>query len=141
MQFQVPQFIEIEDKVVGPLSFRQFVYVAGAIGLAFIIYLFIPRLLAIPLILGALGLGAALAFYKVNNKPFVHFLESWFRYLIASKLYIWKKIPKKPESGELEVAESSGLYVPKLSDSKLKDLAWSLDVQDHTPKDSSSTSQ
>ena len=30
MQFQVPQFIETEDKVVGPLTLRQFMYIAGA---------------------------------------------------------------------------------------------------------------
>ncbi|TSC61742.1 MAG: SsrA-binding protein, partial [Parcubacteria group bacterium Athens0416_74] len=32
MQFQVPQFIEVEDKIVGPLTFKQFVFIAGGLG-------------------------------------------------------------------------------------------------------------
>lgn len=141
MRFQVPQFIEIEDKVIGPLSFKQFVYIAGAVGLAFLLYVFLPKIFAIPLGLGALALGGSLAFYKINNKPFVHFLESWFRYITTAKLYIWKKVPKKPEPGAQETQGASNLYMPKLSDSKLKDLAWSLDVQDKAAEDSSSTSR
>jgi hypothetical protein len=29
MQFRVPQFIDIEDKLFGPLTFKQFIYLAG----------------------------------------------------------------------------------------------------------------
>ena len=39
MQFQVPQFIETEDKIVGPFTLRQFIYVAGA-GLGSVILYF-----------------------------------------------------------------------------------------------------
>jgi hypothetical protein len=131
MRFQVPQFIEVEDKVIGPLTFKQFVYLAGGAGLVFLLYTFLPFIVALPLMAGAAGLAGALAFYKFNNKPFVDFLASLFRYATARKLYIWKKELKKPtgkESGE--PTETDALYVPKLSDSKLKDLAWSLDVHD-----------
>ena len=38
MQFQVPQFIEVEDKIFGPLTFKQFVYVAGGAGLAYLVW-------------------------------------------------------------------------------------------------------
>ena len=131
MQFQVPQFIEVEDKVVGPLTFRQFVYLAGSLGLGFLLYLFLPGLIAFPLIIAVVGLGVALAFYKINNKPFIDFLAASFRYLITTKLYIWKKKPKKPEAHQArEVNTLDTLSVPKMSDSKLKDLAWSLDVHD-----------
>ena len=43
MRFQVPQFIEVEDKIFGPLTFKQFVYVTGGVGLAVILFLFLPR--------------------------------------------------------------------------------------------------
>jgi len=53
------------------------------------------------------------------------------KYFLRNKLYIWKKqnkpIARKTETGEEDLL--SGLYVPKLSDSKLKDLAWSLDIK------------
>ena len=42
MQFQVPQFIEIEDKIFGPLTFKQFIYLAGGGGLCFLLYTILP---------------------------------------------------------------------------------------------------
>jgi len=131
MRFQVPQFIEIEDKVFGPLTFKQFLYLAGGAGLSFILYVFLPLLIAIPLILGVAGFSAALAFYKTDNKPFIVLVGSWFRFVLGSKLYVWKKEAKKPKMADTKKEEEpESLYVPKLSDSKLKDLSWSLDVKE-----------
>ena len=75
MRFQVPQFIEVEDKVVGPLTLKQFMYLAGGAGMAFVAYRFLPLFIAIFVIPAIAGLSLALAFYKVNNKPFVDLLE------------------------------------------------------------------
>jgi len=128
MQFQVPQFIEVEDKIFGPLTFKQFIYVAGGAGLSFVIYTVLPLFLAVIVIIPVAGFALALAFYKINNKPFIGVVESAFKYTLNSKLYIWKKeknIPKKKVAAEKNKMNS---YVPKLSDSKLKDLSWSLDV-------------
>ena len=38
MRFEVPQFIEIEDKIFGPFTWKQFVYLAGGVGLAAVIF-------------------------------------------------------------------------------------------------------
>ena len=132
MKYQVPQFIDVEDKIFGPLTFKQFVYVAGSAGMSFVIYKFVPIIIAIPIILAVMGFGLALAFYKVNNKPFIAVVESAIKYWGASKLYIWKKLQKKPEAtGMLENTQTvEGMFVPKLSDSKLKDLTWSLDINE-----------
>lgn len=130
MRFEVPQFIDIEDKIFGPLTFKQFVYLAGGAGASIVSWVMLPKIIAIPLILIFCGLAAALAFYKVNNKPFVDFLESALRYGAGGKLYIWKKeTPKVTQQKPVELP-SETLAVPHLSDSKLRDLAWSLDVHD-----------
>nr|HPI66783.1 PrgI family protein [Candidatus Paceibacterota bacterium] len=71
MQFRVPQFIDIEDKLFGPLTFKQFIYLAGGAGLVFVIYKTIPLVFAIFLMIPVAGLAAALAFYKPNGKPFI----------------------------------------------------------------------
>jgi hypothetical protein len=76
-----------------------------------------------------IAFSLALALYKVNNRPFVFVVEAAFKYFFTDKLYIWKKTEKKPQHKE-EVESQSPLYVPKLSDSKLKDLTWSLDIND-----------
>ena len=131
MQFQVPQFIEVEDKIFGQLTLKQFIYLIGGAGLSFIIYTLIGSLIwSIVFILPIMGFAVALAFYKVNNKPFINVVESAFKYYFGGKLYIWRKkdklIEKKVES---DAVDTSSFYVPKLSDSKLKDLTWSLDIK------------
>lgn len=133
MRFGVPQFIEIEDKIFGPFTFKQFMYLAGGAGISFILWNFIPsNFLAILLIVPVVGFAMALAFYKVNSKPFIYIVEAAVKYVTAEKLYIWKKeVVVKGRSGTEEVPEEIS-YVPRLSDSKLKDLSWSLDVIDTT---------
>ena len=78
MQFKVPQFLEIEDKIFGPFTFKEFVYLAGGTGLCFMLYRALGVLLgAIPIIIIA-SLSLALTFYKPNSKPFINMLESIF---------------------------------------------------------------
>lgn len=127
MQFQIPQFIEVEDKIFGPLTFKQFIYLVGGGGISFVIYSVLPFFLAILLIIPIVALSLALAFYKINNKPFIEVLEAAFKYVLGSKLYIWKKSDRAAVHKE-DVPMAQNLYVPKISDSKLKDLSWSLDV-------------
>lgn len=132
LNFHVPQFIEVEDKVVGPFTLRQFIYLIGGVGIAFIAYKLLPLFLAVFIILPALALGGALAFYKVNNRPFIFLLESAFKYSIGNKLYVWRKESKKivPKVVPKKEDISPLLNMPKVSSSKLKDLAWSLDVNE-----------
>lgn len=139
MRFEVPQFIDIEDKVFGPFTFKQFVYLAGGAGASVVSWILLPKIIAIPLILVFGGFGAALAFYKVNNKPFVDFLEAALRYSFGGKLYIWKKEVQKVEKQNLAQLPDETLSVPHLSDSKLRDLAWSLDVHDSLYSETNNT--
>src|SRR3989344_5379449 len=135
MKYQVPQFIEIEDKIIGPLTIKQFTYLVGGGGMAFIFYTFIPIYLAVILIAVVIPLSLALAFYKINNKPFIDFLESAFVYYTKQNLYIWKKEEKSPPRRSADEAEKSSeapqIYVPRLSDSKLKELSWTLDINEN----------
>ena len=127
MQFQVPQFIEVEDKIFGPLTLKQFIYLAGGTGLSLACYFLLPFFIAVLLIVPIVAFSLALAFYTVNRKPFINVLESAFMYMLSNKLYLWQKRARStaPQAAT-EAAES--LLAPKLSDSKLKDLAWSLDI-------------
>ncbi|MFA5841519.1 MAG: PrgI family protein [Candidatus Paceibacterota bacterium] len=135
MRFGVPQFIEIEDKIFGPFTFKQFIYLAGGAGISFMLWNFIPiGFFAIILILPVAAFSIALAFYKVNSKPFIYTVEAAVKYMLAEKLYIWKKGAGKIIKGQDSGAAPEISYVPKLSDSKLKDLSWSLDVIDTTKK-------
>lgn len=145
MRFQVPQFIEVEDKIFGPLTIKQFVYLGGGAGLAFVFWRLLPGFLAIIIDLPIIGFALALAFYKVNNKPFIYVVEAAFKYFFTNKLYIWHKsdtapIITSPEAlADKEAMEYAKIMVPKISDSKLKDLTWSLDIKESMYKNTEHT--
>lgn len=135
MQFQVPQFIEVEDTIFGPLTFKQFLYLAGGAGASYIFWRVLPIYFAGPLILAVAGLAASLAFLQWNGRPFINALEHGFFFLIRTKLYLWSNKQKgagqrRTMRKEIQARNGSALYVPKLSDSKLHELAWSLDVKE-----------
>lgn len=133
MRFQVPQFIEVEDKIFGPLTIKQFIYILGGAGMSFLVYSFVPTLVfKVIIIVPIMAFSLALAFYKVNNKPFLNVVESAFHYFFSSKLYIWKKVDKAIIEKKQTAQTTPEFYVPKLSDSKLKDLTWSLDIKQST---------
>lgn len=91
MRFEVPQFIEIEDKIIGPLTWRQFIYLAGGAGLLIILYFTLPFILFVLFGLPIGALAGSLAFHRINNRPFSVFLESGFNYFTKGKLYLWRK--------------------------------------------------
>jgi len=91
MQFNVPQFIEIEDKLIGPLTIKQFGYLAVGGGICFMLYfpLQLPAFIAATIIIMSACL--ALAFIKINGRPFSHFLINFFNFAIKPKIYVWKR--------------------------------------------------
>lgn len=133
MQFQVPQFLEIEDKIFGPFTFKQFVYLVGGGGICFVLFRLLGFWWGIIPMLAVAGLSLALAFYRPNNKPFIEMLESAIFYGFQSKLFIWQK-NKDDKNAKMNKESMSedlpGNVTPKLDGSKLRDLAWSLDVLD-----------
>lgn len=91
MQFTVPQFIEHEAKIVGPLTFKQFTYVGFAAAICFVLYFLAPFSI---FLLGVLVLGGgalALAFVKVGGRSLPTIVANVFRYSVGQKGYIWKK--------------------------------------------------
>jgi hypothetical protein len=132
MQFKVPQFIDVEDKLFGPFTFRQFIYLVGGAGIIFVIYKIFPLWIGIFIIIPVGILSVLLVFYKINEKPFIYYLEAGINYLISSKLYIWKQRLVNPNIKDKE-GDGSTLplvsIVPMTTTNKLKDLSWSLDVQ------------
>jgi hypothetical protein len=135
MQFKVPQFLEIEDKIFGPFTFKQFVYLAGGAGLCFVIFKLLGLLLGIIPMLAVAGISVALTFYRPNNKPLLDMVEAGFKYTMQNKLYIWKRRKNQKKNEQMKVGienknKAMGEMAPRLGASKLRDLAWSLDVLD-----------
>ncbi len=134
MQYQVPQFIEVEDKIVGPLTLRQFIYLAGSGGLAALFFTTLPLVWAVIVTIPFAGLGIALAFYRINNKPFAEILEAGFSYITGKKFFLWKREEKTVQAttaaaiAAKEAEAAAARRTPKLTRGKLSELAWSMDV-------------
>ena len=77
MRFEVPQFIDVEDKIFGPLTFKQFIYLAGGVGLAYVSYKLVPAPISWILALAFVILGLLLAFYKVNSRTFIEIAQAF----------------------------------------------------------------
>lgn len=134
MQFQVPQFIEVEDKIVGPFTFKQLIYLIGGVGGIYILKKSLPAMLAYPLMMALAIFTWALIFYKFNDRPFILALQSWVKYQLSGKLYLWNKQPKvvTRQDPKKPGAAIPTTMAPTLSQNKLKELSWSLDIQDTT---------
>jgi len=128
MKFEVPQFIDVEDKIVGPFTFRQFAYLVGGAGLCYIALKIIPGIFCILAIIPIAGISIALAFIKVNNKPLLNVVESAFNYTLRKKLYLWKKEEKLKTEKKEDTEVKTQTYLPRISESKLHDISWGLDV-------------
>lgn len=127
MQFHVPQFIEIEDKIIGPLTLKQFLWLLAAAVILFILWTALPLALFILAGLPVLGFFGILAFYKINGRPFIYFLTSGFKFLIKPKLHLWQK-PQKIKKEIIKKTVGARHALPKIKP-RLSELAWKLDAR------------
>lgn len=92
MRFQLPQFIETETKLVGPLTLKQFLWVAGGVSILFLMFMtlqvsFLFFLIGIPVA----ALFLALAFLKIEGIPLINYIAYLLSYLLNPKRYIFRK--------------------------------------------------
>lgn len=134
MQFQVPQFTDIEDKVIGPFTLKQFLYIAAAGGLLFILFkilkFFVFLIIAIPI--GALTIS--LAFVRVHDQPFISVVKNFFGFLRKPDFYIWKKPEPKSETKEEKTPEIIKATAPKRklklkTKENLQEIGWKIEIQ------------
>lgn len=95
MQFNVPQFIDKEDKIVGPFTAKQLGWLAGAAAVMFILWAFLDMTAFIIASVPVIGIFGAFAFYHPNGQPFISFISSTIRFASRPKIYMWKRVPEK----------------------------------------------
>lgn len=91
MQFQIPQFIDTEDKIAGPLTLKQLLYVMGAGILIFATYWIFAAWLWFFIAMTAGITAVALAFVKYNGQPLQKILISGLGFVLKPRLYLWKR--------------------------------------------------
>jgi len=96
-QFQIPQFIEVENKIVGPLTLKQFGYLAAAGAFGFLTYFALVFWLWLFLTAIVAAIAVSLAFVKYNGQPLPKVAFSAFGFFWRPRFYLWQKIEEAPE--------------------------------------------
>ncbi len=94
MQFQVPQFIETEDKIVGPLSLRQFIIVGAGVGAAALLYFMLQTWIWLILAAILVGSSIGIAFVNIKGRPLPKVIMSAFNFYWNPQIYVWQ--PEHP---------------------------------------------
>ncbi len=108
MQFTVPKFIDREAKIVGPFTFKQFLFVATAVGIILIIWFILPKPLFFMASVILLGSSLLLAFFKMGGRSLPVVLKNFFLFSVAPKIYLWKKSGFPPKMIKRESPKEEG---------------------------------
>jgi hypothetical protein len=91
MRYQLPQFIEMEDKLIGPLTLRQFLYLIAVPIICYLLHFFVrlPYVIMVGVIFFPIAL--LLAFYRINGRPFTHAFLGLLRFVKKPQMYVWER--------------------------------------------------
>jgi hypothetical protein len=113
MQFQVPQFLDVEDKIFGPLTLKQFLYLAGAAGFSFILFFVVEEWLWITFTVVLGTIASSLAFVKYNGRPLIYSLLYAIKFAWQPKMYLWRyTAPQREEVRVLNQGKYSSTGSP-----------------------------
>lgn len=134
-QFTVPQFIDVEDKIMGPVTTRQFVIITIAGLLVFLEYKTADFTLFLLEGILTVVFAGAFAFLKVNGMPFHYFLLNLLETVLHPKTRVWRKEVSEAELREAihaPIAISKGVHAtavhPPVTASRLQQLSLMVDT-------------
>ncbi len=129
MLFGTPQFIDVEDKIVGPFTGKAllWMFILGVILLILwnVVTQGVFFAIAIPLALFFL----ALAFYRPYNQSLITFIFSAGMFFFRPKVYVWKKEGRKAQKSAPKEVSKSGPAPEKkeINQDRIRELASILD--------------
>lgn len=88
-QFVVPQFIDVEDKIIGPITIRQFIVMLVGFLIIAISYKLFDFSLFVTFGLLSFAISGIFAFLKINGRPFHYFILNLFQTFKRSRLRVW----------------------------------------------------
>ncbi|MCX6794443.1 MAG: PrgI family protein [Candidatus Falkowbacteria bacterium] len=131
-QFTVPQFIDVEDKIIGPLTVRQFVIILVAMIISGISYKLFDFSLFVTVTVVMIILAALFSFVKINGRPFHLFMLNAFQTLRRPGLRIWNNrlLAVKTEEPNIGIKTAAPAALPKIyKRSRLAELALIVDTK------------
>lgn len=139
MQYSIPQFIDTEDRIIGPLTLKQFLWLLAGGGILTLVWMIIKNtginigvfvVIAVPII----SFFLAMAFVRVNGRPLVVFLTNLLVYFLRPRSYIWRREYEKHHEPKMAIHKEKKEGPPKkeYSQSRIAELAWVLDTGGNT---------
>ena len=126
-QFTVPQFIDVEDKIFGPITTRQFLILMVAGMLLFIVYKLADQSLFIFGLVTIGGFATILAFAKINGQSFHYFILNIVQTARRPSLRIWNRLYSDIELKELikprVVEQTEHIAHHQVNSAKIRDLS------------------
>jgi hypothetical protein len=133
-QFTVPQFIDVEDKIIGPITVRQFVIILAVFLLNVACYRIFTFTAFVVIACVTGGVAAVFAFYRVNGMPFHFFVLNFTQTLRRPTLRIWNHLVGKietefvDESAGMELAAKQQKAARRIGSSRLTELSLIVDT-------------
>lgn len=94
MRFNVPQFIDVEDRIVWQFSLKQFLFLIGVGAVIMVLWylfkLWFALLIGVPLV----TISLAFLLVKINGRPLTSVFSAWFTFRTNPRLYTWRKEEK-----------------------------------------------
>lgn len=130
-QFTVPQFIDVEDKIIGPITARQFVIMLGGFMAMVLFYKFFDFSLFIGSSILTFAVTGMFAFFKINGMPFHFFVLNFFETSKKSKIRVWLNQNDQYIPDETVKTSKEFLPAPKkqFNSSRLSELALIVDTR------------
>ncbi|MEI6649959.1 MAG: PrgI family protein [Candidatus Moraniibacteriota bacterium] len=130
MIFNVPQFVDVEDKIAGPLTGKQLLWMIG-MGTTILVAKFIIGdgiaiyLVSIPIII----IFCLLAFYRPNGQPLLLFVIYGFFFLFNPKVMMWRRPLGKPVQKTLPKKIDTGSVAPerRITEAEIRRIAEAVD--------------
>lgn len=91
MRYETPQFMEVEAKIIGPLTVKQFGWLAAAFVIDLVLLMAFERFVLFVVGIPVTALAAAFAFIRFNGRPLIFTVMKAVSFAFKPKLYVWKK--------------------------------------------------
>jgi hypothetical protein len=137
-QYKVPQDVEAEDKLIGPLSLRQFIYVIiGVVWAGLMFFILRPNNSPSPavnytimavLIIPITGFFLLLGFGKRQEQSFEKYFVALVRFYFVPRVRVWDKDLSTVELIREEAAAPEIITEKNVSKSSLEQLALVMDT-------------
>jgi len=138
MQYRVPQFIEHEAKILGPLNVKQSMTIGVVLVICFFLYFAIgeENFFLFILLAGLLtGIALAISFYKIEGQALPVVMKNWTNFSISPRLFLWRRkqspvfLSTERERRAITIVKQEKSPLKMRDEGKIEDLIKKIDFE------------